>query len=240
MKRQAVIGIVPSFDSGELFVPTSTIERQYARREYSKTIAAVGAVPIILTPDTQLEYIKQHCDGVLITGGHDLNPSLYNQIDHPSLGIQEPLARFEWEQRLIGACDEQLIPILGICYGMQALNIYYGGSLHQDIPSCVPESVGHLNVMHDITFHTDFLGMKSADVHMINSRHHQAVDRLADGFAIAAQAPDGIVEAIEGNGHFGIQWHPESDETGIHMYRAFVEACLPAARETEPVKLEIV
>ncbi|MEO5691292.1 MAG: gamma-glutamyl-gamma-aminobutyrate hydrolase family protein, partial [Candidatus Saccharimonadales bacterium] len=202
---------------------------------YSKTIAAVGAVPIILTPDTQMEYIKEHCDGIIITGGQDLNPSLYGQIAHPNLGFQEPIARFEWEQRLISACDEQSIPILGICYGMQALNIYYGGTLYQDIPSCVPDSVGHLRVTHDITFHTDFLGMKSAAVHQISSRHHQAVDKLADGFMVTANAPDGIVEAIEGHGHYGIQWHPESDETGIHMYRSFVEECLGVPEEARVI-----
>ena len=64
------------------------------------------------------------------------------------------------------------------------------------------------------------------DIHEINSRHHQAVDQLAEGFQIAAVAPDGVIEAIEGHGHFGIQWHPESDATGAHIYRAFVEHCM--------------
>ena len=86
--------------------------------------------------------------------------------------------------------------------------MYYGGTLHQDLDSNVPENVGHWRTEHAIKFHADFLGMKSMDIHEINSRHHQAVDRVADGFIIAATADDGVVEAIEGHGHFGLQLAP--------------------------------
>lgn len=89
-----------------------------------------------------------------------------------------------------------------------------------------PDAINHDGTEHPVRFYTEFLGMKDAQVHTINSRHHQAIDELADGFSIAADAPDGIIEAIEGRGHFGIQWHPESDATGAHIYRAFTEHCL--------------
>jgi putative glutamine amidotransferase len=225
-KKRAVIGIVPGFDMGGHFTPKDKVERHYARHEYSKMIALVGAIPIMLTPSTPLSYIMETCDGILLTGGDDLHPRLYGQEKHPKLGIIEPTKRFRWEQKLIKACDVFQKPILGICYGMESLNVYYGGTLHQDIDSNIPENLGHWRTEHDIKFHTDFLGMKSLDVHEINSRHHQAVDMVADGFSIAATASDGTVEAIEGHGHFGIQWHPESDATGAHIYRSFVEHCL--------------
>jgi putative glutamine amidotransferase len=67
--------------------------------------------------------------------------------------------------------------------------------------------------------------------HLIASRHHQAIDRLADGLEVVAEAPDGIIEAVVGHGHFGMQWHPESDATGMHVYKAFVDHCLAQNNE---------
>ncbi len=226
-----VIGIVPSFDTGGQFIPSSTIERQFIRREYSYMLAQVGAIPIILNPDMSMEAVTQLCDGVVISGGADIAPRMYGQKKLPVIKRTEPIERFRWEKRLIQTCDKAHLPILGICYGMQRLNVHYGGTLLQDIPSMLPENIGHDNVMHDVTFHCDFLGMKHLGMHAINSRHHQAIDRLADGFEVCATAPDGIIEAIHGRGHYGMQWHPESDETGARVYRSFIEHCVPSLAE---------
>lgn len=223
---QPVIGIVPSFDDGKLFAPASTIERQYIRRDYTYMVAQVGAVPMILSPDMPIRVVLELCDGIVISGGADIAPRVYGQKRLKTVKRIEPTKRFQWETKLIKACDTVKLPILGICYGMQRLNVHYGGTLLQDIPTMVPNNVGHDNTMHEVTFHKDFLGMRRLGIHTINSRHHQAVDRLAEGFDICATAPDGIIEAIRGHGHYGMQWHPESDETGAHVYRAFVEYCI--------------
>ena len=106
---------------------------------------------------------------------------------------------------------------------LQWLNVHYGGTLIQDIPSAIAGNVGHDNTEHAVEFEREFLGMSGR--HMVASRHHQAVDRLATGFEAAATASDGVVEAIAGHGHYGMQWHPESDMTGLHVYRNFVEYC---------------
>lgn len=224
-KTRPVIGIAPSFDNGTI-IPGGVIDRLFLRREYTALLASVGAVPIILNPDMPTADITKLCDGVVISGGEDIAPELYAAERIAEVTLVEPIERFEWETALIDACDEAKVPILGICYGMQRLNVHYGGTLIQDIPTYMPENVGHHKTTHHITFENDFLGMKEAGVHEINSRHHQAVERLAEGFYVCASAPDGIIEAVKGHGHFGMQWHPESDATGAHVYRAFVEECI--------------
>lgn len=222
-KNKPVIGIVPSFDDGTV-IPGGAIDRLFLRREYSYLLAQVGAEPIILNPDMSVDMIIRLCDGIVISGGEDLSPELYGVERIDEVVRIEPVERYEWERTLIDACDNAGLPILGICYGMQRLNVHYGGTLIQDIDRYFPDNSGHWQTDHRIKFERDFLGMKETGVHAINSRHHQAIDQLADGFMISATAPDGIIEAIEGRGHFGMQWHPESDETGAHVYRAFVES----------------
>lgn len=224
-KKRPVIGIAPSFDNGTI-IPGGAIDRLYLRREYTSLIASVGALPVILNPDMPLDDITSLCDGIVISGGEDIAPELYAAERIDAVVKVEPVERFEWETGLIEACDHADLPILGVCYGMQRLNVHYGGTLIQDIPTYLPENVGHDKVMHHVTFENDFLGMKEMGVHEINSRHHQAIERLAEGFKVSATAADGIIEAIEGHGHFGMQWHPESDTTGAHIYRAFVEECI--------------
>lgn len=235
-KTLPVIGIVPSFDNG-VVIPGGAIDRLFLRRDYTSLLASVGAVPLILNPDMPLERVMELCDGIVISGGEDIAPELYAAERIPEVERVEPVERFEWETGLIEACDREKVPILGICYGMQRLNIHYGGTLIQDIPRYLPENAGHWKTMHDITFTHDFLGMKETGVHEINSRHHQAIERLAEGFTVCAAAPDGIIEAIEGHGHYGMQWHPESDTTGAHVYRGFIEECLARQNSIDPVQL---
>lgn len=239
-KTKPIIGIVPSFDEGvRIPVGGGNVKRIYVRHDYAHMLAQVGALPIVLNPDMTYEEITMLCDGVVLSGGEDIDPALYGQdkIPLPEIRCIEPRSRFDWETVLIEACDKAGVPILGICYGMQRLNVHYGGTLIQDIASYLPENVGHWNTLHDITFAYDFLGMKETGVHEINSRHRQAIERLAGGFCVCAVAPDGIIEAIEGHGHYGMQWHPESDETGAHVYRAFVEECLRRKNTIDPVQL---
>lgn len=223
--KKPVIGITPCIDVGGHF-DDEGIKRYYVRHEYSKVLSSVGAIPIIISPDMLYEDVLSLCDGIVLAGGEDLDPSFYGAEPIEQFGRPEPPERFRWETGFIEQCDQAGLPILGICYGMQALNVHYGGTLIQDIDTYMPKNVGHVGTTHPITFEHEFLGMKEKGVHQINSRHHQAIEQLAEGFKICATAPDGIIEAIEGHGHFGMEWHPESDETGAHVYRSFVEHCM--------------
>lgn len=224
-----VIGFVPNFDEGQLIVDGhAPVKRVFIRRDYLQTMADVGAVPLMVTPEMTFEQIIDLCDGLVIAGGQDIHPKFYNEDPLPVTTPIEPEDRFEWENELIAACDKQAMPIFGVCYGMQRLNIYYGGSLMQDIHLQLGDSaIEHRQTTHPVTFIDDFLGVKPGHELLVASRHHQAISRLSDGGRVAAVASDGIIEAARfGEHHFGMQWHPESDETGVHMYREFIEYCL--------------
>jgi len=227
--KQPVIGIIPALDLGvKLTQSTST---HYLRRTYTEVIASIGAIPLIINLDMPIGAILSLCDGIVLSGGEDIDPELYGQkklaMSAPDI-FDEPRIRSDWEHQLIAACDTVEMPILGICYGMQILNIYYGGTLYQDIATERPESIAHHKTVHDIKFTQPFLGYKTGTVRSIASRHHQAINKLAEGFAVCAIAPDTLIEAVRYKHHYGMQWHPESDETGAHVYRAFAEHCKPA------------
>lgn len=226
LSKQPVIGISPAVDMALKYVQSA--ETHYLRRTYTETISSVGGIPLIINMDMPIGAILSICDGIVISGGEDIDPAQYGEAKIPVPGaMAEPTTRINWERELMDACDGVGMPILGICYGMQLQNIHYGGSLYQNIAQQRDDSMSHQLTRHNIEFTEDFLGFSRGNVHEIESRHHQAIDRLADGFEVVAVAPDGIVEAIRKGHHFGIQWHPESDETGVHIYRAFVEYCAP-------------
>ena len=212
---------MPCFDEGYRLPQAD--ESFYIRRDYSRALASVGAVPILLNPDMPVDTIFDLCDGIIISGGEDIDPKLYKGADN--LYAKEPRERTQWEFELLDRCDTEKVPVLGICYGMQLLAVHYGGALHQDIEIEIPESIKHNKTRHRVIFTDDFLGYSRGYKAVVNSRHHQAVARIPEGFVVCAEASDGVIEAMKGRGHFGVQWHAEADETSTHIYRAFVEQC---------------
>lgn len=151
-------------------------------------------------------------DGLLLTGGADIHPSRYGQPVNGSVAMDE--ARDEAEWKLIDAFLQAGKPVFGICRGCQVLNVYFGGSLHQDIETKARHRLDPKQpyLIHSVAVSDPVLEAQYGKVFVVNSCHHQAVDRLGQGLRITAVCPDdGVVEAFthESLPVFAVQWHPE-------------------------------
>lgn len=215
----------------------------HALDDYIESIKRVGADTRLLAFDAAPADTVKDLDGLLLTGGEDVDPARYGEVPHPSTGPINP-RRDDFEMELVARAIADGLPTLGICRGIQVLNVACGGDLIQDIPSQVPGALNHkvtkqrFELAHDVwvtrgsrlwTMLEERLGQD--DVCPVNSRHHQSVRRLADRFETSATAPDGVIEAIERPSHpfcIGVQWHPENFwRTGEFraLFEALLEAC---------------
>jgi putative glutamine amidotransferase len=234
---EPIIGITLSYDDSGLI--KKGVEYGFIRKEYGREVRKAGGVPIFLDESIDATTVWDICDGVIISGGQDIDPRFYGQKPSPYLGKTEPTVRTEWEREVIDECDRAGKHILGICYGSQLLNVHYGGTLFQDIAHEQGSTASHEGVKHDVTFEEDALGFVKGQTVPIASRHHQAVKDLAPGFCVVATAPDGVIEAIKSSRHYGFQWHSESDGTAAKIYRSFVTLC-SSSRSAAASSTEVV
>jgi putative glutamine amidotransferase len=196
---------------------------------YLLALEAAGAMPVVLPPIGDAAAVLDRLDGVCLSGGPDLDPAAYGAPGrHPELGPTEP-SLDAFELALARAARERGMPVLGVCRGAQALNVACGGTLHQHVPGH-RQSEAATRPTHDV--HVDagsrVARLLGAGRQAVNSFHHQAVDRLGAGLRAVAHAPDGTVEAIEGEGFLvGVQWHAETLAAHGPLFEALV---LAAAR----------
>ncbi len=214
-------------------------------RTYCDALEITGAIPIIIPNGLKNETLRDlygRLDGLLLSGGGDLDPSLYQAPPHPATERVSKL-RDSTEVQLSRWAYDDNIPILGICRGIQAIAVAQGGSLLQDIPDLVGDDFSHSlrsaypphdQHAHPIEIVADsqlakILGVTRTGV---NSLHHQAVEVLPAGFIATAHSPDGIIEAMEANDksfNLAVQWHPEdmiqSDTLMLRLFAGLVEAC---------------
>ena len=192
-------------------------------------------------PEELINELLDHLDGVLFTGGGDISPDQYGQADHPSIDGIDP-DRDRVELRIIAQAIQKGLPLMGICRGLQIINIALGGDLYADILEQHAQALNHQYypdypreyLAHEISIEQSSMLVKVfPDSRVpVNSLHHQGVRKLAPGLKPAAFAPDGIIEAFEMTGHaFGlaVQWHPENlqeHETMRNLFRIFVEASM--------------
>lgn len=208
--------------------------------DYVESVKKAGGEPRVLHDADDPEAVVPQLDGLLLTGGLDVDPSLYGEAPHPTTDVAVERDRFEIP--LSQQAMKANLPIFAICRGVQVLNVAAGGSLVQDIPSAVHTDLNHsVNQPRDHIAHPVRVapGTKLAaalgsaaplETCPVNSRHHQSVARVAPSFVASATSPDGVIEAIERpDAPFcvGVQWHPENFwRTGEFdgLFAGFVDA----------------
>lgn len=230
-----LVGISPLYDEEKRGL--------WMRPGYLDVLYACGAIPLVLPFDSDavdVEQVLSICDGLILTGGPDVDPHLYGEEPLPECEDTQPI-RDELEYRLLDKALAQDMPLLGVCRGSQILNVYMGGNLYQDLHTQLPGSLNHAMKppyempCHKVTLDEGeplqvFLGLDSLPV---NSIHHQAINRVAPELVPMAHSLDGVVEAVWMPGKrfvWGLQWHPEwiwdVDRRQQHIVQHFVDACV--------------
>lgn len=224
-----VIGVTVNYVGPEEERCPSRYGSFYINRGYVEGIRKAGGVPLFLpyTDDPEeIELLLDRIDGLLLTGGKDMDPVHFHEDKHPTCERILP-DRSSSELSLTRQAVERDAPILGICLGLQTLNVALGGSLYQDIPSMCPSGVRHRQteqerhcVAHQVEVVPGSLLQRvfgGRTTLSVNSIHHQAAKTIGDGLVVSARAPDGIVEGLEHPGHafcLSVQWHPEDLKAG--------------------------
>lgn len=237
-----LIGITASYKLPNLYKQT---------RYYADWIWHVGGIPVILPYQcntNKVAALLERLDGLLLSGGGDIDPTYFNAEPRPKLGPIVP-ERDSSEIAYTRYMLEQDKPILAICRGSQILNVAAGGDMYQDLASELPEA--EKLIQHDQnapTYHASHLVSIKEDTQLFeilqttacktNSFHHQANRKLAPNFIVSATTSDGVIEAIESKQHhyaIGVQWHPEcmpfENQMSYALFRSFVSACIRTEEE---------
>ncbi|MCD1147610.1 gamma-glutamyl-gamma-aminobutyrate hydrolase family protein [Peptoniphilus sp. KCTC 25270] len=245
-----LIGVAPYYSEKN--------NKLYISREVLDAVVFAGGIPMLLPfveefKIEDFESILERCDGFLFTGGHDFPAEHYGEENGDKIGPFAP-PRDILEFGLLPHILERDIPVLGICRGMQLINVVKGGSLHQDLTpdcgACISHEVRdtpYYQCVHKVSvknkdLKTDFFGCNDLEV---NSLHHQAVKEMGEGLVDLLWSEDGFIEALYGPEYrylVGVQWHPEylynQDEANGHLFRSFVKAAQEYREEIKGEKNE--
>jgi putative glutamine amidotransferase len=230
------IGITMSDEDGRLGF-------HVLREDYVKSVEQAGGLAVLLPPGSAAEAapLLARLDGLLLSGGADVDPALYGQAPHPKLGrvVRE---RDDFELALCREALQRDVPILAICRGQQVLNVATGGTLVQDIPSLVAGAVDHdpqaerWDAVHEVELlqGSRLRAILGSERLAVNSFHHQAADALGAGLVASARSiPDRVVEGVEDPSRrfaLGVQWHPEAFWRQPHAFGPLFGALVEAAR----------
>lgn len=207
----------------------------YLPADYFEGVALAGGTPVLLPPQAvdpdSANGVLDRLDGLVITGGYDVDPATYGQQPHPTTD-QPRLDREAWEFALLRSALDRDLPVLGICRGAQVLNVALGGTLHQHLPEVIGHS-GHRagnGVFTRLPVRT-VAGTRVAaligETAEVPCYHHQSIDRVGEGLVVSAWDVDGVVEAVELPGRkfaLAVQWHPEKSLDDLRLFAALVDA----------------
>ena len=213
--------------------------------DYVEGVAGAGGAPVVLPPvgeESAAEALIHSLDGLLLSGGSDLDPSYYGEEPVPELGVTLP-ERDAFEMALVGLALRRGMPVFGICRGMQVLNVALGGTLYQDLPSqWEQDPLKHRQdtpkwqPTHEVrvsegSYIAEVMGRESVKV---NSYHHQGIRDLAEGLVVTGRSSDGVIEAVEAEDLserwlLGVQWHAEAMRGSGPQQESLFEAHVSAA-----------
>jgi putative glutamine amidotransferase len=225
-------------------------DRFYLGRHYSEAVEAAGGVPVHISLIPEPEYISavmDGLDGILLPGSDsDVDPLRYGAEPHPNLGTVQPI-KDETDLLVLEEIEKRRLPLLAICFGMQVLNVSRGGTLIQDIGSHVDGAIKHEQgsprdrPSHGIKLSKSSLLANLADDEraLVNSHHHQAIEKVGTELVATAWAADGLIEAVEDTRGdrfiLGVQWHPEmgweEDELSQRLFDWFIASARDFARQ---------
>lgn len=239
MAKKPVIGVTPLYDDER--------ESIWMLPGYVDALQACGALPLILPfapADADVEQLVAMCDGILFTGGHDVDPALYEEKYLPVCGPTHE-GRDTLEFALLQRALLVDLPVLGICRGAQFINVALGGTLYQDLPTQMPSGVSHqMKPPYDRGWHdvslvpgTPLYFLLKRTNMSVNSYHHQGIRDLSFQLLPMATAPDSLIEAFFHPGKkftWGVQWHPEFAWQSDEIQRAIVQSFVDAARGITP------
>jgi putative glutamine amidotransferase len=222
-------------------------DRFYLSRFYSEAIEAAGGTPIHISLIPKPDYISavmDELDGVLLPGSDsDIDPLRYGAEPHPNLGSVHPV-KDETDLLVLDEIEKRRLPLFAICFGMQSLNVSRGGTLIQDIPSQLPQAINHQQgaprnrPSHAVKLAKPslLLSVASEEQVLVNSHHHQAVEKVGRNLVASAWTSDGLIEAVEDTRPerftLGVQWHPELGWQQDRLSQALFERFIAAAKES--------
>jgi putative glutamine amidotransferase len=238
--RRPIIGLTTYLEQAKQGV--WEVRAAFLPQQYFDAVTASGGIAVLLppqpSPDAAAAAVLDGLDGLILTGGLDVQPELYGEERHPLTDPARP-DRDAWELALFHAAEARRVPVLAICRGLQLVNVARGGTLHQHLPDAFGTDRyrigGGVFATNEVAVYegsrlAGLLGPGTIDVH---SYHHQGIDRLGEGLVATARTDDGLVQAIESttDGYLvGVQWHPEENAEDRRLFAGLVAAASDYSR----------